>query len=101
MPATFEKDPSAKLDYKFDFAALTNGSGDSDWLASGETISSYELDPATGITVDSDDLTDSNTSVTIWVSGGDAGKSYTVTCKIVTSAGREDERTMTFRVKNR
>lgn len=95
------KDPDAILDYKFDWKASTNGSGDSDWLSSGETISTYTITAQSGITVDSDSLTDANTSVTVWLSGGTAGTRYTVACKIVTSAGRTDERTMIFDMVNR
>jgi hypothetical protein len=51
---TFTKDPDAVLDYKFDWAAETNGSGPSDWLASNETISSYVVTAAAGLTKDSD-----------------------------------------------
>ena len=40
---TFVKDPDAVLDYKFDWAALTNGSGSSDWLQAGETLSSHTI----------------------------------------------------------
>ena len=65
MPNTFSKDPDAVLDYKFDWAASTNGSGASDWLADGETISSHTITATTGLTVDSSSLTDTNTSVTV------------------------------------
>lgn len=96
------KDPEAVLDYKFDWRALTNGSGKSDWLASGETITAgYTITAATGITIDSDSRTDTNTSVTVWLSGGTAGETYTLECKIVTSASRTDERTMTIVVQER
>lgn len=96
------KDPEAVLDYKFDWRALTNGSGKSDWLASGETITAgYTITAATGITADSDSRTDTNTSVTVWLSGGTAGETYTLECKIVTSASRTDERTMTIVVLER
>lgn len=101
MPETFHKAPQAILDYKFDFKAFTNGSGDSDWLAEGETISDYTVAPDTGITVDSDGLTDTNTSVTIWVSGGVAGENYKISLEIETNNGRTDKRTATFRVKER
>lgn len=99
----FYKDPSAVLDYKFDWAALTNGTtgGASDWLASGETISTRTITATTGITVDSSSLTDTNTSVTVWLSGGTANTVYTVTCQIVTSAGRTDERSIIVEVVNR
>ena len=97
----FTKDPDATLDYTFDWKASTNGTGDSDWLASGETISSHTIDEDTGITVDSSALTDTNTSVTVWLSGGTAGTTYAVRCEIVTSASRTDERTMKILVEER
>ena len=93
------KDPDAVLDYKTDWAPLTNGriGAVSDWLASGETISSTTITEETGITVDSDSITDSGTSVTVWLSGGTAGAEYDIGVRIVTSDSRTDERT--FRVK--
>lgn len=101
MPSIFVKDPSAVLDYKFDWKALTNGTGSSDWLASGETISTRTVTATTGITVDSSSITDTNTSVTVWLSGGTILGQYTVTCRIVTSANRTDERSILVRVENR
>ena len=101
MAQIFVKDADAVLDYKWDWAALTNGTGESDWLASGETISTITVTAATGITVNSSSRTDSNTSDTGWLSGGTAGNDYTVACKIVTSASRTDERTVTVRVRQR
>ena len=95
------KDPDAVLDYKWDWKASTNGTGSSDWLASGETISSHTIDADTGITVDSSSLTDTNTSVTVWLSGGTAGTTYAVRCEIVTSSSRTDERTMYILVEQR
>ena len=97
----FIKDPDAVLDYVFDWKASTNGTGDSDWLAAGETISSHTIDADTGITVDSSAQTDINTSVTVWLSGGTAGTAYAVRCEIVTSASRTDERTMRILVEER
>ena len=100
---TYVKDPQAELDYKFDWAPLTNEAPGavSDWLASGETIESYTLTIAGGITNVSDSRTDSNTSVTVWLSGGSAGREYRVTCHIVTSAWREDDRTIVVKVRQR
>jgi hypothetical protein len=88
----FAKDPDAVLDYKFDW---------SDWLASGETISTATITEESGITVDSDSLTDTNTSVTVWLSGGTAGTMYDVACLITTSASRTDERTIKIRCLER
>ena len=101
MSNFFTKDPNAVLDYVFDWAASTNGTGDSDWLASAETISTKTIASTTGITVDSSSITDSNTSVTVWLSGGTAGTDYEIACKIVTSASRTDERTITIMVRER
>jgi len=99
-----EKDPSAVLDFVFDWKALTNGSGDADdgdWLGSGETITDHTITVPDGITVDSSSLTDTNTSVTVWLSGGTAYQDYIVACKIVTSAGRTDERSGIVPVRDR
>jgi hypothetical protein len=98
---TLVKDPNAVLDYKFDWKALTNGSGPSDWLAAGETISTITITAASGLTVNSSSITDTSTSATVWLSGGTAGTEYTLACKITTSAGRTDERTITISVRDR
>lgn len=86
----FHKDPSAVLDYVFDW---------SEWLATGETISSHVVTVPTGITKDSDSEADGK--VTVWLSSGTDDTCYTVACKIVTSAGRTDERSIDIRVINR
>ena len=98
MASSFLKDPSAVLDYKFDLAATTNGGTKPDWLdtTNSEVISSYAITAETGITVDSDSQTDSDTSITVWLSGGTAGTNYSVACEWTTSAGRTDERTITI-----
>ena len=101
------KDPDAVLDYKFDWAAETNGTGSSDWLAAGETIAlashTITVTPVTlsPLTVDSSSQTDANTSVTVWLSGGLAGTEYSVACLIETSASRTDERTMKIKCEER
>jgi hypothetical protein len=88
----FTKDPDAVLDYEWDWST---------WLA-GDTIASHTVtvptDP-TGLVLDSDSAT--TTTVTAWLSGGTDGESYTVTCHIVTAAGREDDRSMTFMLSER
>lgn len=86
----FTKDPSAVLDYAFDW---------SDWLATGETISSHTVTADTGLTKDSS--TEAAGVVTYWLSGGTAGTNYKVVCRIVTSAGRTDERSAWLQVTDR
>jgi hypothetical protein len=84
------KDPHATLDYPF------NWSG---WLEPSETISNYTITAAAGITVNSH--SESSGIVTVWLSGGTAGNSYSVACKIETSLDRIDERTRTIQVQHR
>jgi len=95
------KDPDAVLDYKYDWKALTNGTGTSDWLGALATISAPTIDADAGITVASSAWSDANTSVTVWLSSGAAGTEYKVRCEIVTSASRTDERTMKVKVEER
>jgi len=99
--ATKTKDPDAVLDFKFDWKTNSNGRGFTDWLESGETITSITITAASGIAIDSKSITDAGTTVSVWLSGGTAGVEYTVACKIVTSAGRTDERTGTISVEER
>ena len=84
------KDPSAVLDYAFDWTG---------WLAAGETIVGHTITADTGITVDSS--TELDGKVTVWLSGGTAGINYKVACLITTTAGRTDERTLWIRVVER
>ena len=103
----FVKDPSSVLDYKFDWKAATNGTdgADGDWLAAAETIITRTITASptgTGaLAVDSSSITDTNTSVTAWLSAGLDGVDYTVTCRIATNAGRTDERSIVVQVRNR
>ncbi|MGW8177393.1 MAG: phage fiber-tail adaptor protein [bacterium] len=98
----FVKDPDAILDFKFDWKALTNGTGNSDWLDALETISTHTVSVSpTGLTVDSSSITDSSTSVTVWLSGGTADTTYEVTCEIVTDNSRTDQRTIRVYVRER
>lgn len=89
------KDPQAVLDYTFNWGGASPGP----WLQAGETISSVTFTVATGITKDSQSNT--STTATAWLSGGTAGEDYEVACKITTSQGRIDERTLTVRVRDR
>lgn len=86
----YSKDPSAVLDYVFDWT---------EWLATGETITDHTITADTGITVDSS--TELDGKVTVWLSGGTAGINYKVACLITTSAGRTDERTIWIKVVER
>ena len=84
------KDPSAVLDYVFDWT---------EWLATVETITDYTITADTGITVGSS--TEDAGKVTVWLSGGTAGINYKVACLITTTEGRTDERTIWIKVVER
>lgn len=85
MSHTYTKTANERLKYVFDFAPLTNGTGESDWLASGVTIASKTVTVDSGLTKTNDYITDTNTSVTVLLDGGTAGTTYKVTCQITTS----------------
>jgi hypothetical protein len=88
--ATFYKDPDAVVDFAIDW---------SDWLPTGDTISTSTWDVPAGLTEDSE--TESTTLTTVWLSGGTAGQDYNITNQIVTAGGRTDDRTITIKVRER
>jgi hypothetical protein len=88
------KDPHATLDFGFNWRDAT-----SPWLGSAEIIFTHTITADTGITVESS--TEDGGLVTVWLSGGTAGEWYSVACKITTSDGRTDERTIQILVENR
>ena len=110
----FITDGDSVLDWKFDFKASTNGTGDTDWLDTSETIAEADIsysgcslgDGSTPVVTDAGNvtpaapsITDTNTSVTVWAYSITDGA--TIRCKIRTSDGRVDDRTMTFNVGDR
>ncbi len=86
---TFTKDPNAVLDYTIDWAR---------WLAGDQIATSQWIVP-TGLTKMADSKT--VTTATVWLSGGTAGQSYTVTNRITTAAGRTEDRSFIARVEER
>ena len=88
---TLIKDPDAVLDYAIDWG--------SEWLCIGESINSYIITVDTGLTKDSN--SEVGGIITMWLSGGTAEEDYVVACKIVTSAGRTEERSILIRCRER
>ena len=84
--AYIEKDPYAQLDYSLDF---TN------YLPSGDTLSSVSVSADSGLTVVSTSNTD--TVATAIISGGTAGTIYNVEFRITTANALQDSRN--FRIK--
>lgn len=108
MSNQWQIDPADTLNFKFDLAALENGSGNSNWLdrtsspqeyISGQSVS---ID-SPGPTIEASSVTDNNTSVTLSISAANcvAGNVYPITCTITTSTGQVTERTAYLHVINR
>lgn len=102
------KDPDAVLDYTWPWA-------EHGWLTDGDTITDaaftvYAADSSdmpidipdsdtTPVVVDSSSATD--TDATAWLSGGTRGLKYLITCRITTSGGRIDDRTLKLKITER
>jgi hypothetical protein len=84
-------DPQSILDYQWDWT---------DWLHEGETltVSLYDIPGDGNLTIVSSSFTD--TVATAYVGGGTDGATYEVTNHIVSSEGREDDRVITFLIRN-
>jgi len=93
MTDGFTKDPEAVLDYSFKWDK---------WLEGGdqpETITDYEITVPPGLTLDR--KTEAGGIVTVWLKDGLGSKTYRVECKVTTSKGRVDERSIWVKVKER
>ena len=92
---TIPKDPDAELPYDWDW---------SEWLGDDAEIASITVTAETGLDVDDSDIvTPANQVVRVWLSGGDAGESYKVTCRVTTdeTPPRIDDRSVRIRVRER
>lgn len=89
--AVFKKDPDATLDYTFDWSAYLTPLGD--------TIATATFVAGTGLTTSNPSHTP--TAATCFVSGGTVGDVLTLTCRITTTGGRTDDRSITLKIVNR
>ena len=88
---TIVKDPDAVLDYTWDWGG---------WLDDiTDTISSHEMVVETGVVCDSSSIVAK--TVVAWISGGIAGTTYRVACRVVTAGGRTDDRSIFIKIKER
>jgi len=87
---THVKDPDANLPYEWDWSA---------WLSDGETITAQTITADPGITIGAP--TEALGVVAVRISGGTAGTTYKVACRITTSGGNIDERTKRIMVRDR
>lgn len=109
MPNVFEKTPYSELDYKFDWKAKTNESdidpSIDDWLENGEIILNASILTTAisggSLTISGSYLANNDSSVIVWLSGGDKYKEYDVTCRIETNSSpihRFDQRTIRIKI---
>lgn len=82
-----DKDPNAILDYGWDWSV---------WLPSGDVLVASTWVADSGLTVTLSAF-DGGTAV-VWLSGGTVGKTYKVVNHIITSEGRQDDRTILIKV---
>lgn len=92
--ARFTKQPSERKRYAVAY---------SEWLDTGETISSvaFSVTPTTSpaLVVDASSLSDGNKTVVLFVNGGTNSTTYTVTITITTSGGQTKEDEIVFSVR--
>ena len=86
---TFTKDPDAVLDYSCDWTA---------WLEA-DTITSVTWVTRAPLIVENQSHTAK--IATVWLKGGEARKSYSVTCRITTAGGRTDDRSFSVEVNHK
>lgn len=85
----FAKDPTATIDYSFDWSS---------WLTGGEAITAtnWSVTPATNLSLGSEVISENTRGV--FVSGGEPGERYRLSCQIETDAGRVAEQSATLRI---
>ncbi len=101
-------DPQETLQFVFDWAPLTNASGDSNWLdrtsSPLEIISSQTCTAdSPGPTIESSDISSNGTKVELKASLGGAslGNTYKIVNQIVTNKGQTAERTAYLHILNK
>lgn len=95
---TFIKDPDSILDWDFNWN-VTDDDEKVPWLEENEIITDYEITADDGITVVED--FENNGHVVVWLSGGEVPKEYIVSCKITTSFGRVEQRSILIKMSER
>jgi hypothetical protein len=101
------KDPDETLQYKFDWAPLANGTGDSNWLDRTSSPVEYISSQTTvctdspSVTIDSSEIILSSTAVAVKISGGTIGSRYRIRNRITTSTGQIRDKTATLIIMSR
>lgn len=99
--AQHEKDPDARLPYTWNFGGDA-AKGIEPWLAAGETIvaASVAIDnPPAGTDAVVEGVAFTDTKVTAVLKGGRAGEKLAFRCRITTSLGYIDDRTVNVTIR--
>lgn len=89
----FRKDPDDVLDYVVDFTALLDG----DTISSHTAFTADEDGTPATVALEVDSSSNDDTSVTVWLSGGELNNTYYVCTRVETAAGRTMDQT--FRIQ--
>lgn len=93
----FSKDPSAVLDYEVDWSQWMPANDEIDeidWTVTGPDESLEILSGGRAPSVE-------GSLAKCWLGGGTIGGRYTLACRVTTSAGRIDERSLVINVVER
>ena len=92
-PSFDAKDPDSTLDYVWDWHC---------WIGDDELASaSFVVEPDNGLSIVSTSIDPETSRALVWLTGGTVEQNYLVTCRITTSGGRTDDRTVFIRVESR
>lgn len=97
----YTKDPDAKKDYGWDWSPFlgTDTISQSDWLINDMSLVDWAAQNPTPSFV-AYDASNTTTTTTVWLRGGDSGLIYSVTNRITTTAGRIEDLTFRMRIRN-
>lgn len=93
----FERAVGSTLDWSWNWGGTDTVPS---WLAEGETITDAVVTVPAGLTKSQPETHD-DTTVTVWLTGGEVGTEYPVVCRITTSEDRTDERTLLLHTTRR
>ena len=88
---TILKDPDALLDYQFDWTAYLLTPADE--IASGLFVADEGLQITNAVF--------GSTFAVAWITGGVVGQTHRLTCRITTTGGRVDDRSVFLKIDNR
>jgi len=87
---SLDKDPNSVLDFLVDWFA---------WLQVSEVITDHIVTITGSVVEDSSDH--DNSTVTVWLSGGEVGEFTLVTVRVTTNQGRTEDKSFRLVIKER